>query len=103
MVRPGYELWPSRLLRLRLPLPFLGFCQGPKPAVEHGDALAGSGDVYVDDGLWRDLGGGLPWGEYLGKRLLDHRFDVGVVKTVHGLFFRPNHPIVGIRWKQITG
>ena len=38
MVRPGYELWPSRLLRLWPRLPFLDFNQGPKPPVERGDA-----------------------------------------------------------------
>ena len=103
MVRARYVFRPAYGLWLRLLMPFLDFDQGPKPPVERGDAFAGSGDVYVDDGLWRDLGGGLPWGEYPGKRLLDHRFDAGVVKTVHGLFRRPNHPIVGIRWKQITG
>jgi hypothetical protein len=37
-------------------LPFLDFDEGPKPAIEHGDALPGSGDVYVDGGLRRDLG-----------------------------------------------
>lgn len=50
-----------------------------------------------------DFGGGLPVGEFPGNRLLDHRFDAGVVKTVHGLFPRPNHPSRGIGWKQITG
>lgn len=56
MVRPGYELWPSRLLRLWPRLPFLGFDQGPKPPVERGDALSRPGDVDVDDGFRRNLG-----------------------------------------------
>ena len=56
MVRAWYVFRPARGLWLRLPLPFLGFCQGPKLAVEHGDLLPGPGDVYVDYGLRRDPG-----------------------------------------------
>ena len=90
MVRARHEFRPAHGLCLRLPMPFLDFDQGPKPPVERGDALAGSGDVYVDDGLWRDLGGGLPGGESPGDRLLDHRFDVGVVESIHGSVLQPN-------------
>ena len=60
MVRAGYELRPAHGLWLRLLMPFLDFGQGPKPPVERGDALAGSGDVYVNDGLWRDLAAACP-------------------------------------------
>lgn len=56
MVRARYVFRPARGLWLRLLMPFLGFCQGPEPAVEHGDPLPGPGDVYVDYGLRRDPG-----------------------------------------------
>ena len=48
--------WPAHGLWLVLLLPFLDFDEGPKPAVEGGDPLPGSGDVNVDDGLRGDPG-----------------------------------------------
>ena len=58
MIRTWYELWSAHRLRLWLLLPFLDFNQGPKLPVERGDALPGSGDVYVDNGLRMDPGDG---------------------------------------------
>ena len=92
--------------------PLLGLGFGP-PApglvfvsvAESGCPLFGIGPLQSVHVLLADseFGGGLPVGEFPGNHLLDHRFDVGVIKTVHGLFPRPNHPNRGIRWKQITG
>lgn len=56
MVRAWDVFWPAHGLWLFLLLPFLDFDEGPKPAIEDGDTLPGSGDVYVDDGLWGDPG-----------------------------------------------
>ena len=36
------------------------------------------------------FGSGLPGGESPGDRLLDHRFDVGVVESIHGSVLQPN-------------